>query len=73
MEERTAGGAYSSLEDFLTRIHDKDLNKKSLESLIKCGAMDCFDFERLRLLSNSDTLLNFHREIQSATLSNQVK
>ena len=71
MEERTAGGAYSSLEDFLTRIHDKDLNKKSLESLIKCGAMDCFDFERLRLLSNSDTLLNFHREIQSATLSNQ--
>ncbi|HUY05574.1 MAG TPA: DNA polymerase III subunit alpha, partial [Candidatus Paceibacterota bacterium] len=38
--ERTAHGPFASLSDFLSRITSKNLNRKSLESLIKCGALD---------------------------------
>ncbi len=67
IHERKANGHFQSLEDFLIRIKDKDLNKKSLESLIKSGALDQFG-DRYEILMNIDKLLNFiktvHNEIQ---------
>ncbi|MES2223601.1 MAG: DNA polymerase III subunit alpha [Patescibacteria group bacterium] len=60
--ERKNGGKFKSLTDFLERIKDKNLNKKSLESLIKCGAMDAFG-ERGQLLGNMEALLEFNKEI----------
>ncbi len=59
--ERKLNGKFQSLSDFLDRVKDKNLNKKSLESLIKCGALDEFG-ERGRLLFNIDNLLEYHRE-----------
>mgnify|MGYP001569264094 CR=1 FL=1 len=59
--ERKMGGKFKSLEDFLDRIKDKNLNKKSLEALIKSGALDDFG-ERGQLLANLDGLLDYHRE-----------
>jgi len=59
--ERKANGKFKSLADFLDRIKDKNLNKKSVEALIKSGALDDFE-ERGILLANLDTLLNYHRE-----------
>jgi DNA polymerase-3 subunit alpha len=58
--EREANGKYKNLEDFIARITHKDLNKKSLESLIMCGAMDDFG-ERKELLHNVDHLLEYHK------------
>jgi DNA polymerase-3 subunit alpha len=58
---RTEGGAFKDIGNFLTRIPDKNLNKKSLEALIMCGALDEIG-ERSSLLENIDTLLAFHRE-----------
>jgi DNA polymerase III subunit alpha len=58
---RTAGGAFADLGDFLSRVADKNLNKKQLESLIMCGALDEFA-ERGVLLTNLENLLSFHRE-----------
>jgi DNA polymerase-3 subunit alpha len=49
--ERKEHGAYKNLEDLLSRIHDRDLNKKSIESLVKCGAMDGFGYNRNEILS----------------------
>ncbi|MEK7606885.1 MAG: DNA polymerase III subunit alpha [Patescibacteria group bacterium] len=60
--EREQGGAFASLEDFLARIKNKSINKKSLESLVKSGAMDQFG-DRGVLLENMDTLLAYHKEI----------
>ena len=40
--ERLANGRYKSFSDFRDRVQHKNLNKKSLESLIKSGAMDAF-------------------------------
>lgn len=59
--ERKKDGPFKSLIDFLDRVKDKNLNRKSLESLIKCGAMDEFG-ERGKLLANLDNLLSYHRE-----------
>ncbi|HLD27829.1 MAG TPA: OB-fold nucleic acid binding domain-containing protein, partial [Patescibacteria group bacterium] len=44
-----------------TRVQDKDLNKKSLESLIKCGALDKFG-DRFQMLDNLDKLLKFNKK-----------
>ncbi|MEK7604708.1 MAG: OB-fold nucleic acid binding domain-containing protein [Patescibacteria group bacterium] len=63
--ERKAHGSYASLSDFLARVGSKNLNRKSLESLIRCGALDSLTtatHKRGTLLENIETLLSFHRE-----------
>ena len=62
IKERKANGPYKSLEDFLSRVKTKDLNKKSLEAMIKSGGLDNFG-ERSHLLYNVDKLLAFVRNI----------
>jgi DNA polymerase-3 subunit alpha len=59
--ERTQRGAYKNLADFLTRVGSKNLNRKSLESLIKCGALDSLE-ARGTLIENIETLLAFHKD-----------
>jgi DNA polymerase-3 subunit alpha len=61
VEERKANGIFKSLEDFLIRIKDRNLNKKSMEALVKCGAMDSFG-ERGEILANMEDLLLFNKE-----------
>jgi DNA polymerase-3 subunit alpha len=41
-EERQGNGIFKDLTDFLKRMPRQALNKKSLESLIRAGALDCF-------------------------------
>jgi DNA polymerase-3 subunit alpha len=62
IEERKKNGKYKSLTDFLDRVKDRNLNKKSLEALIKAGAMDCFGVDRGVLLANIDYMLGFNKE-----------
>ena len=60
--EREAHGIFTTLSDFLSRVGSKNLNRKSLESLIKCGALDSLNPSRGTLLDNIETLLSYHRE-----------
>jgi DNA polymerase-3 subunit alpha len=71
INEREKNGHFKNIEDFITRINNKDLNKKSLESLIKSGALDCFG-DRNQLLVNIETLLFYAREIQKNTSRGQI-
>ncbi|MEK7068383.1 MAG: DNA polymerase III subunit alpha, partial [Patescibacteria group bacterium] len=59
--ERKAGGRFKSLSDFLKRIKTQALNKKGLESLIMCGALDSVG-ERGAMLAHIETLLKYHRD-----------
>ena len=61
IEERKKNGHFKNLEEFLSRIHDRNLNKKSLEALIKSGAMDRFG-ERGQMMANIETLLEYNKE-----------
>ena len=70
--EREANGAYASFSEFLERVTHKDLNKKSLESLIRSGAFDSLGEERGALLHNVDDALEYHKEHNKQRLSNQV-
>jgi len=70
-QERKKNGRYKNLEDLLQRVQDKDLNKKSLESLIKCGAMDSLDFDRGVLLANIENILNFVKQTHEQQNSQQ--
>jgi DNA polymerase-3 subunit alpha len=69
--ERTTNGPFKDIHDFVTRLHGRDLNKKSVESLVKCGAVDSFG-ERNTLLFNIDGLLNYAREKHKSTASGQM-
>ncbi len=64
--ERKQNGQFKSLEDFLTRIQDKNLNKRALEALIKAGALDRFE-SRSKMLTNLDLLLTYHKESSIVT------
>ena len=70
VQERKNAGPYHSIFDFIGRISSRDLNKKSLESLIKSG---CFDnlAERNHLLFNLEKLLEEARESQKAKSNGQ--
>jgi DNA polymerase-3 subunit alpha len=61
IEERKKNGPFKSFSDFLDRIHHRNLNKKSLEALIKSGVMDVLG-ERNQMLFNVDDALNYNRE-----------
>ncbi len=69
--ERTANGPFTDVENFVSRVNNKDLNKKSLESLIKCGALDSFG-ERNMLLLNLENLLTFAHDKQKSTSMGQA-
>jgi DNA polymerase-3 subunit alpha len=60
--ERKHNGKFPTLTNFLERVRHKNLNKKSLEALIKSGAMDSFG-ERGMMLANMETMLSFNKEV----------
>lgn len=69
MNERVKNGPFTSLADFLSRVQEKSLNRKSLESLIKSGALDRFaevHGGRSYLMYHMETLLTFHRDATQA-------
>ena len=62
---------FSSIEDFLTRVNGRTVNRKAMESLIKSGAFDRFG-ERSTLLHNLDVLQAFSSRVQKQASSGQT-
>lgn len=54
VKAREAGGPFTSLGDFCSRVDYHIVNKRALESLIKCGAMDSFGKKRSQLMAVID-------------------
>lgn len=71
IDERVHRGSYASLADFLTRIHHRDMNKKSLESFIKAGALDSLGVNRADALGNIDELLRVNQAAKKTTANGQ--
>ncbi len=68
--ERKANGPYKDLVDLLRRVQGKSINRKSLECLIKSGALDRFD-DRAKLLYNIEPVLEYHKNNQKESSSGQ--
>lgn len=70
IEERKKNGHYKNIGDFLDRVKHKNLNKKSLEALVKSGSMDDFA-ERGILFHNIEYMLEYNKE-GSKQSANQI-
>lgn len=70
-KERKENGKFKNLEDLLSRVQDRDLNKKSLDALIKCGALDSFGYDRGLLLFNLENLIYFSKDLQEKAITKQ--
>ena len=62
VRERKANGVFQDLTDFVSRIKGKVFNRRSLESLVKAGALDRFG-ERNTLYFNLEAILDYHRRL----------
>jgi len=51
VQERENRGSYTTLEDFITRTSEYDVNKRVIENLIKAGAFDSIPGTRKQLMS----------------------
>ena len=51
VEERRACGKFTSFYSFCERMQGKELNKRGIESLIRCGALDGLGHNRKEMLS----------------------
>ncbi|HSX43681.1 MAG TPA: DNA polymerase III subunit alpha [Candidatus Saccharimonadales bacterium] len=56
-------GRFKSLEDFLSKVNSRVVNRKTIESLIKSGAFDNFA-DRSQLLHNIDVLMAYGQRLQ---------
>jgi len=62
---------FKSLEDLCLRVDLRLANRKVLESLIKCGALDYFGAARAKMFSSLDTILSGAQKIQKEKSSGQ--
>ncbi len=70
--KRNEGGPFKTLEDFLERMGDGELNKRAVENFIKCGAMDCFGYHRSELLSVYEKMMNAVSDTRKKNLEGQL-
>ncbi|MFN2465143.1 MAG: DNA polymerase III subunit alpha [Candidatus Dormibacteria bacterium] len=69
--EREARGPYASLLDLCMRLDLHEVNKRVLEALVKCGAMDTLG-ERAQLLASLDRVADRAQQVQRERASGQV-
>ena len=70
--KRKEGGPFKSLEDFLQRMGEGELNKRAVENFIKCGAMDCFGHHRSELLAVYDSMMDSVSSSRKKNLEGQM-
>jgi DNA polymerase-3 subunit alpha len=70
INEREKSGDFASIGDFLTRVKHKNLNKKSLEALVKSGSLDCLG-NRSAMLSQIEEMLAFAKQSKNENENQQ--
>jgi len=70
IKERKEHGTFTSIVNLIERIGSKDFNKKSLESLVRAGALDTLG-ERNQLIQNLESLLAYGREVKKQNEAGQ--
>lgn len=58
IEERQSGGAYRTLQDFIDRTAEREVNKRAVENLIKAGACDSLDGTRKQMALVSGAMID---------------
>ena len=72
MQVRQADGPFEDLLDFCSRVDMRVLNKRMIESLIKCGAFDSTGARRSQLLAVLDQAVVEAQQAQKDNLTGQL-
>ena len=72
LEERRANGRFMTLQSFLERVSSREVNKRTVENLIKSGACDGLDGNRQQMLLTYGTLLDNLNQEKKHSLAGQM-
>ncbi|MBO5488732.1 MAG: DNA polymerase III subunit alpha, partial [Eubacterium sp.] len=72
VEERKARGPFLSLKDFCTRLSSKSINKRTMESFIKAGALDCLPGSRKQKMLVYVSVLDGVNQEKKAKMTGQM-
>lgn len=67
VEERTLKGSFRDFDDFVSRMRQRDMNKKQLEMLIKSGSLDSLGARRSQLLAVYEAVMDISHTASDAT------
>lgn len=70
--EREKNGLYTDIEDFISRLSSKEVNKRTVESLIKAGAFDCFSNTRKQLMAVYEQVIDRISKEKKDSMSGQM-
>jgi DNA polymerase III subunit alpha len=72
LESRETEGPFDSLFDFCRRVDLTAVNRRVVESLIKCGAFDATQVSRARMIAVLDEAMHVGQAFQRDSQSNQI-
>ncbi len=72
VEERNRGGEFKDFADFASRMANKDINKRAVEGLIKCGAFDSLGAKRSQLLTVFESVLDGEATARKNNVAGQM-
>ena len=72
VERERAKGKYKSFDDFVSRMAGSDLNKRTVESLIKCGVFDSLGTPRSALLACYEGIIESEHEKTRSNIQGQM-
>lgn len=69
--ERRKNGDFTGFADFCRRMSEYDFNKRAAESLIRCGACDCFGLYRSQMLAMFEGIIDSAVKERAGRIENQ--
>jgi DNA polymerase-3 subunit alpha len=69
---RKEQGAFTSIFDFVTKVDQRLVNKKVLESLILAGAFDSISPNRAQLFESVDSAISYGQQVDKASNKDQI-
>ena len=72
IEERKIGGPYRTLQDFIERNAQREINKRAIENLIKAGACDSLDGTRKQMTMTHASMLDQVSSKKKSSVAGQM-
>ena len=72
VEERNQRGPYTNLKDFISRMADREVNKRAIENFIKAGAMDSLGGTRKQFMSVYVQILESIHQDKKNNMAGQI-
>ena len=70
--ERNQNGSYRTLQNFIERVSDSEVNKRTVENLIKSGACDSLDGNRQQMMMVYNALMDQQVQTKKKSLAGQM-